>query len=378
MGKKYNSERGSELLKFFDRYLGIPLTCVVGLMRRKRECPSDIQKIALLNTAAIGDTILIAPIIKDLKSNFPDSNIIFFTGSSNYEIAKLISEKIDIRVVKLPIKNPIQAINLIKRDEFDLWCDFGQWPRLNAIFSAAAKAHFKIGFKTPGQFRHYGYDAVALHSRNVHELDNYRNLIRQIGIDSHSFPKISVDKIIPEKLLAQGLRKPYVVLHMFPGGSRSYMKEWPVDRWISIAKGFVSRGWHVVFTGALSQSIRVQNLLKELNNTGQVFNSAGLLSMSEVASLLAASALVVSVNTGIMHLAAAVGARLIALHGPTSPLRWGPISSKAIVLSPENCPCAPCLHLGFEYQCNENKCMQSISVQMVQQAIEKALSHYTE
>ena len=69
-------------------------------------------------------------------------------------------------------------------------------------------------------------------------------------------------------------------------------------------------------------------------------------------------------------MSAAVGVPLIALHGATSDLRWGPLSDKAIVVkSGENCQ--PCISLGFESHCQNPKCMEHITVDMVLEKIDE-------
>jgi heptosyltransferase I len=86
--------------------------------------------------------------------------------------------------------------------------------------------------------------------------------------------------------------------------------------------------------------------------------------LAQTAALLAHSRLVVSVDTGIMHLAAALDLPLIALHGPTSSKRWGPISKNAVAIdSPD--PHAGYLYLGFEPPAGPSRCMEAITYERV-------------
>ena len=79
--------------------------------------------------------------------------------------------------------------------------------------------------------------------------------------------------------------------------------------------------------------------------------------------------LLVSGNTGVMHLAAGLHRPQIALHGPTDPRLWGPLNDRAKVIQ-TSCPDCPCLRLGFEYHRSDDACMRKISVAEVQKAIE--------
>ncbi len=363
MGKKYNNERGSKLLKFLDRYFGIPVIFTLGFFKRRRKKPRLIEKIALLKTAAIGDTVLLSAIIRDINESMPQAKITFFTGSSNYEIAKIIAETFfNVNVIKLPIKNPFNAISIIKQYEFDAWLDFGPWPRLNALFSYFADAKFKVGFKTKNQYRHYIYDVAVEHSDKIHELFNYKNILEQINVENNNFPQIKIDANVKRD-------KKLIVIHMFPGGSRSYLKEWPETYWVQLIDYLTSKKYFVALTGAKvdrSRALRIYDLCKREDFINVV---AGELSLRDVILLLSKSSLVVSVDTGIMHLASALNCNLVALHGPTSFKRWGPLNENSVAIQ-SPLKCSPCLNLGFEYGCNENRCMKAISVDTVIEIIE--------
>lgn len=76
-----------------------------------------------------------------------------------------------------------------------------------------------------------------------------------------------------------------------------------------------------------------------------------------------------SVNTGTLHLAAAVGANLVSINGPTDINRWGPLCEHAINIK-SSLHCSPCLNLGFEYKCKENNvpegyCMKKVDLDEV-------------
>lgn len=374
MNNKYNSERGSKFLRFFDRYLGIPIVYGWGKMRKRvSEHFIPPQEIGILQIAGIGDALLLDGVIKDIKKKWPKAKLVFFAARNNYEIVNMFIGLDELYI--LPIKKPWLAAKKIQDvGKFDLWLDFGPWPRLNALLSLMSNSSFKVGFKSLKQYRHYGYDILAEHCHDVHELDNYRNLVRAVGVDSKSEPAITPDLNLLKTFPDLRSDQPYVVLHMFPGGYRSYMREWPEEFWVAVGRTFLEMGWQVVFTGAQSDECRASIVAMKLSNPERVVSLAGRANLRELSALLKQAKLVISVNTGTMHMAAAVGSSLIAIHGPTSPLRWGPISHQAVVISPENMSCAPCLHFGFEYKCAENLCLRSITPQVVLNAALNMLS----
>jgi len=97
---------------------------------------------------------------------------------------------------------------------------------------------------------------------------------------------------------------------------------------------------------------------------------AGKLSLEQTAQTINNAKLSISIDTGIMHLASVLNCNLIAIHGPTSPKRWGPLSSKAHFVY-LNKSCSPCISLGFESKCTNNICMTDITLKDITNIIEE-------
>ncbi len=313
-------ERANSLLRFLDRYAGIPLIFILGFFRKKRALPSEINRIALLKTAGIGDLVLLTAIIKDLKEKF--SSITLFVGSSNEEMAELIP---GIEVVKLPITHPLQAIKLLRKTSFDVWLDFGPWPRINALFSYFAKAKYTIGFHSFKEYRHYIYDNVFLHKKDCHELENFRQLLT---------PFISFPKHLPHLNLPISFSKK-VVIHCFKAGVDKQYYMWPKERWICLIDQLTGLGFECLLTGGKEDAKEALALKELCQNKELVSSFAGLLSLKQTTELLAHSFSIISIDTGIMHLAAALQKPVICLHGLASPLRWGAIGKNVFAL-PKN------------------------------------------
>lgn len=370
---KYVQERGNKFYRLVDRYLGIPLVWMAGRFKNNhRPIPPDINRIGILRTSCIGDTVLLEAISRDLRKIWPTAEQVLFAGRDNFQVAEMLETVDEVKV--LPMNRPWAAAKKVyEAGRFDVWLDFSQWARIDALLSRVARAGCKIGFKTPKQYRHYGYDKWVEHRNDVHEMENYRNLVRAAGVRSQSLPAFRADSELFETsdVVRPGIS--YIVLHMFPGGSRAKMKEWPEEHWLEVARFCLRKGLAVVLTGGPGDYARAQNFRDKLGIDEEVFNLAGRLPLKKLPSLLAYAKSVVSIDTGVMHLAAAVGTKLIALHGPTSPRRWGPLSPEAKVIEPQNMSCHPCLQLGFEYKCNKNYCLQNIAAEVVIDAIKLTL-----
>lgn len=366
-------ERGNKILRLLDRWAGVPLIFAAGLLHRKRKTPPAVlQRVGVLCLGCIGDLVLLSGPMTDLATAHPDCRITVFCSQANAGLASMLP--IAAEVVTLPIKNPLRAIAMIRaRVPFDIWLDSGQWPRIGAALTLAARASYTVGFSSPGQHRHHAYDSVVPHERTRHELDNFRALMAIFGVAGNNPPQLTLHKGPSPPLPGGWPDGSIAVLHMFPGGMRSHLKMWPRENWTSLARELMARGLTLLFSGAPTDAQHAAELAAGLASP-QARSIAGV-SLETTAHALAGAALTISVNTGIMHMAAALGSPLVVLNGPTSVERWGAVTQpgrgEALRSSRS---CAPCLHLGFEYGCAQGGCMGDITVEAVLAAADRLLA----
>jgi ADP-heptose:LPS heptosyltransferase len=166
---------------------------------------------------------------------------------------------------------------------------------------------------------------------------------------------------------------PYVVFHLWPTGYRSALKEWPADRWRLLAQALVERGLRVLLTGSARDRDQTSSFVASCSCLGDsLINAAGAYDLNEVLDLICGSRGVISVNTGVMHLAAAAGVPTVALNGPTSEQRWGPIGPRAVSVNSEYPGCG-FLHLGWEYEGQRDDCMAGISLDRVLETVTETI-----
>jgi lipopolysaccharide heptosyltransferase III len=362
--------RGNYYARLIDRYVGITAILALGAFQRRRKLPSTPQHIGLLNSAAVGDTILMSGPVADLHAHHPDARITIVSGPSNYDTACLVAY-VD-SVVKLPIFKPASSLRLIRAQQCDLLLDFGPWCRLNAVLATLSGARCVVGFRTPGEVRHFGYDLVAEHSCNVHELENHRRLVRALGIQAYHPPSLRHHIGLPN-LKSKSIHEPYVVCHLWPGGSAARQKEWPVERWVTLAECFSRHGYRVAFTGSANQYALNEAVIVRLAPSLRPLarNVAGV-ALIETLRVLANATLTVSVDTGIAHMAGALDAPLVALYGPSKAERWGPVGKRTVIVE-SPLASAGYLNLGFETPRNPPPCMEAISYESVRAACENLL-----
>lgn len=153
-------------------------------------------------------------------------------------------------------------------------------------------------------------------------------------------------------------------LILCPGAEFGPAKQWPVSHYAELAEHFLQQGWQVLIMGSKADKKVAGEIVgavgKELR--GQLFNVAGKTQLAEAIDLLATANQVVSNDSGLMHIAAALNKPLLAIYGPTSPAFTPPLSKTAeIVQIPVDC--GPC----FKRICPEghHKCMLDITPQQI-------------
>ena len=359
-------ERNNQLLKRLDFWLGIPLLyCLSKFKRKMVGKPERINTVGIFAFAAIGDSILSSCLLAGLRGKYPQAKIIIFSSSANAAIYPILSGYDEL--VVLPVTKPLKALKLLSKHSLDILIDTSQWTKLSALYSLFIKASIKIGFKAPDQFRHFGYDAVIEHSDAIHELENFRNLLKPLNILYQGNPSLDVKKISDEKIDSFDLEKyqPYIIFHPWASGTRSELRQWPTDSWIELAKSILSENYKIVITGSSQNYADSVALARMIEKEGRVDVVAGKLSLLETARVIMDAKAVVSVNTGIAHLSDHLNIPTIALNGPTNSKRWGLVnpSSRNIDVARESG--GGFLNLGFEYPANCDYVMDQISTQDV-------------
>lgn len=367
--------RGSKKNRLLDTWLGIPTLNVLATFRRRRKPPEHVERIGLLCSLALGDTLLFSAVVRSIRTHYPSQRIVFFCGPQNIAAARLIPG-ID-ELVAIDLLDPLKTVQRMREQRLDMLLDFSSWQRLTALYSMLSGARFIAGFHTPGQRRSRGYDQTVEHRRDRHEVDNFRALQQAVGIAECFPPTLSPPPVDTPEVLTRG--RDVVVFHPWPSGVRSHTREWPADRWHALAQRLDAQndgsGFHFVVTGSPADAVRSEAMMQQLQSLGLSAETfVGRDGFASLCDVLSHSALVVSVNTGVMHLAAILGAPTLSLNGPTNNVRWGPVGPHALGVQSAGEGCGY-LHFGFEMAAGAADCMKRISVDMVLSAADSVRAH---
>jgi ADP-heptose:LPS heptosyltransferase len=346
------------------------MVALCALFHRRRSLPQAPERIGVLQPTAIGDTILSSGVFLCLREAFPDAEVHLFHGANNREAAGLIATQPILHAIDL--LRPHAAIRALRSFRFDLLIDLCPWPRATALVVAAAQARCTLGFASAHQHRHYAFDLACRHSSTRHEIANLAELATLFGASTPYRVDVRRDLPRPRADRWFGAHE-FVIFHPGAGGAAAAAKAWPAARWAALAELLALEGYPIALTGSAADQPLVGEVIARTQAGGiNCLSLAGRLTLAEVAHLLQHCRLLVTVDNGVMHLASALDCPLVALHGPTSSRRWGPVSKSAIALDAPH-PAAGYSCFGYERHHHAGKVMEALNVATVWNAVRQQL-----
>ncbi|MBN1823151.1 MAG: glycosyltransferase [Endomicrobiales bacterium] len=366
----FGKTRGNAFFKAADRFVGIPVVFIMGLFTGKEPAPDgDPKSIAVIKLSAMGDTVLLTPALLALKKKYPGAKIDAVCTDINKAVFSKCGCVDDVIVldVKGLFRNPLRIFSVFSK-KYDVSLDFDQWLRLSPVLSLLSGAGRRYGFRTKNQFRHYIYTAFVEHSKDRHEVESFLDVAGLMGAEGSGIPpRYPVTEKEMEKAVAlterNGIRKDesFIVIHP-ETPAHGVQRQWPAGSFVRFAKMMVEKYNVKVFVTGTRQDLASNSRIAAAIGSEAVVLEP--LDIDEYAAVISRARLFVSSNTGVMHLACALGVPVIGIHGPTSSVKWGPRGEKCVSVKSE-LKCSPCLYLGFEYGCSRNRCMEAVRPERV-------------
>ena len=331
-----------------------------------------VESILIFSFSHIGDAVLSTCVIPPLQRHFPDARISVLVGPKSCNILwgdVRISELIiyDNRGAHAGLSGKRRLIRELKTRKFDLIVDLRDsfWSRF-------------IDGTRWGMPSSRRYTASY---RESHAVDRYLGILSAHGVESEgAAPEIrllkSEERSAAAFLSRNGVLERNMIIGIHPGGGWSY-KLWPVERFAALGE-FLSQRYGakiLVFSGPDEAPLQEQ-MAYLMKSTPILVKDVGL---RELSALIQRCNIYIGNDTGPMHIAAAVGTRVIAIFGPTSAVRSGPYGSQHIVIA-ESIECSPCHPGRRPGGCNLDTCMamEAVSVSRVAEAVGRNLSNERE
>ncbi len=388
----------SSRLKNIDRFLGTPLIVLLGAWewvrrllspaRRRRGFDlSAPRRIAIVKTVAIGDVVQALPTVKALRGRFPHAHITFIVTPRVREVVEGLPFVDEVRYFDVfgahgGISGVVRFARELRAQHYDMWIELEHYYRFTTILGYLSGAPVRVGFSIPGQVRRFLFTITAPYPTQKHELESFLSIARVLGACVEGASPVPIPaseddaRVAREWLAGAGAALPaaqrergIVILHTTTSPI-AVSRRWSADRWIELADRIAERyGLTAVFTGAPDEAADLRALASRTAQPSLV--SAGALTLRQFSVLAGQARLMVSVDTGPLHVAAATGVPIVALFGPGDPRKWRPYGpGNAVVRA--GLACSPCSthYTGRISRKTCDDCMRAISVEDVLHAIE--------
>jgi len=331
-------------------------------------------KVLILKPSSLGDVVQALPVLRLIKLHRPDAEVYWWLDS---RLVPLLEGDPDLAGI-IPFErqrwsSPLHwgevwaSVREIRGHHFDWVLD------LQSLFRSGLCAWMANGGFTIGLEDHRE-GAPALHDLSVprptpetHAVDWYLEVLPRLGVPVHDDftwipPRPIVAAAVREKWNLRGER--WVALQP---GARWENKRWPVEHFAAAAKLCAAEFPGTQFAILGSEGERGLGEIISRAVPGRCLNLAGGVSLPEMIEWLRLCEVMVSNDTGPMHVAAALGKPVVALFGPTNPRRTGPYGQVARALQ-FLAPCAPCMKSAC-HSANQLECLQRIFPETVARRI---------
>ncbi|WP_320171823.1 lipopolysaccharide heptosyltransferase II [Maridesulfovibrio sp.] len=333
----------------------------------------NYKKIALWQTAFLGDAVLTLPFIKALSQRFPDAEIHFFVRKGVEPLFRFQPELsgvygFDKRGAGRSMKSAYRFGAEIGRQGFDLWISAHTSIR-SALVAVAGGITDRIGYSAPWYNRFAYTQTVDRSFEELEEVDRLMALGEPLGI-SGSAPEtdLGLDEAALEEagnFFRSFSGRPVLGVHP---GSTWETKKWPGQNFALTIARAVENGYAVVLFGGPDEVALADEIARQSGCGDRIVNLAGRLNLQQLAAHIRMLDLYLTNDSGPMHIAWVQGVPVLALFGPTVK-RFGffPRGENSTVLeAPGHLECRPCgLHGGRTCPEKHHRCMTDISVETV-------------
>jgi len=339
------------------------------------------KKILVMRYRFIGDTVLTVPFLRNLRQAYPHARIDVMLEPFSGQVIEGCPY-VD-RIIPFEFKTIHKYSAASQRGRLDGYVHYWRFLKrenYDAVFALkrslssallvrAAGIPRRIGFATEGRSILLT-DPVA-YRHDQHEVQNFLDCLRALAIPVTSdalelWPSREGDEKVRDIFAKAGWAPDDLKIIIHAAASLP-AKQWPLDRFAAVMERLKERYQsRFIYTGAPGDA----SLYHEIEKQGPFdgLNLCGMMSLRENLSVYRAADLFFGVDSGPMHMAAAVGVPVVALFGPTDEGKWGPWGSGHTVIT-KRLSCHPCK----PHKCRDNDCMKKISMEEALEAVEKKL-----
>ncbi len=354
----------------------------------------EYKRILIIKPSSLGDIIHAIPVLRLLRLKFPQAHLAWFIHEKWADIIRGHPDLDEILTWSFRWSRLPGLFKIFREKKFDLAVDLQGLFRSGAI-SYLSGAPVRVGFKNGREGSSLFYThRVSVPQHPIHAIDRYLLVAKVLGaVPSDPVCTIPIsladEQVVDDLLREVGLVPSQHFVALNPT-ARWRTKRWPIERFAQLTDHVQASGTTVVVIGG-EGDIPVIRRMQSLMKTHPVI-VAGKTSLKQLAALLSRAELLITNDSGPMHLAVAVGTPVVALFGPTDPIRTGPYSGLPAARLPDgqgqagmmgqarithtvirrSVECSPCL--SRHCKVGDHRCMMQIGVEEVFEQVNKVLN----
>jgi lipopolysaccharide heptosyltransferase II len=332
----------------------------------------EAQKILLLLHGSIGDVTRALPLAGLLRRGFPKATIAWSVEPPSLPLVELCRAVDEIIVFDRPrgLRAFLPFLRTVRRRRFDLVLDMQRHFK-SGLISRWSGAPNRLGFHRSNtkEFNWlFNNRYIPAADSDVPKIRHYLKFAEYLGIEPAPIEwnlQLNAEDCARAERLLGGARRDFGILFI---GSRWESKRWFAAQIAASAAAIQQRHLDVVFLGAHADQV-LGNEAEALTH-GKVVNLVGRTSLRDAVAIIARARFCLGPDTGLMHIAAALGTPVVSLWGATDPIRTGPYGFDDLVIHGK-ADCSPC----YRKTCAIGRiCMQSIDAGAISAMVDKALA----
>ena len=371
-------------MRWIDQHVGSIIATPLSLFIKSSETLPDksIKNIVVSKYFGLGSITLSTPLLQSIRARFPHAKIHFLTFRENaglLELYPFIDEVIAIRQDSIPhfITDTLGIIFRLLRKKIDLFIDVEFFSHYSALIALMTGSRYRVGFHSSLLPRGKLLTHRVRFNPQRYITEAFSELGRNIGAKKE-FPlyepdlEANHDRIL-EWLSGHGVKEyEFIAINTKGSDLLGVLNQWPDKKWRELITRIVrEKKLNVILTGVKSDRRDINKIIKPLppEIKGSVFNSAGEFNFHEFLSVIHGAKLLITVDSGPLHLAQSLGIPCVAMFGPDNPVLYGPRGemNRTEYLG---LYCSPCYNVleGKRAECKNkdyNICMKKIDVDSV-------------
>lgn len=334
------------------------------------------MKFLVLRFSSIGDIVLTTPVLRCLRKKFPEAEIHFATKQAYFPV---VQHNPYINKVHLLGNSFVQLVAQLRAEKFDFVIDLHHNQRsflLKQALCAKSSAFYKANFK---KWLMVNCKVNRLPAQHI--VERYLETCKNLGVENDGEGLdyfLAAEDTIDVTALPPNFSTGYLAWVI---GAKHNTKRFPISKIVAVLRQIQ---YPVVLLGGKEDVGDAEEISRALGADHHLFNAVGKFSLNQSASFIAQAKLVLSNDTGLMHIAAAFKKPVISFWGNTIPgfgmwPYYGKHAVSYVMMEISDLACRPCSKLGHA-RCPQKhfKCMNLINEQQIVGAVHSFMSsHYS-